>query len=160
MTRVQTATSDTVTLTGADYAEAIDQFIRRCHQDLATGLTTGLRAYTLVNPGGPVAHFDVRCAVTGSLPSTLLAGASKGGVTLNAGDRVLIVTAAGSSGGVWVVQTTAIDAVRATDCDILAEITGTLYVRVTAGTDAGRWYLLDSAGIGNINLASYTIVGQ
>jgi hypothetical protein len=138
MTRTNSASGDTVTLHGADVAEAIDRFVKSCHQDINAG-----RAYTLVTPGGPVAHFDVRCAVTGSLPATLLPGASKGGVTLAAGDRVLIVTVAGGSAGVWVVQTTAIDAVR-----------------VTAGTDAGRWYLLDNTGIANINLANYTILAQ
>lgn len=147
----------TVTLNGADIAEAIDQFVRRCHQDLDS--VHGNRAYTLVTPAGPVAHFDVRCAVLAALAAELIIGAAIGGVTLAAGDRVLVSTDADSIAGIWTVATSG-SAVRATDCDILSELVAKPYVRVTAGTDAGRWYLLDDAGILAITAATYTIVAQ
>lgn len=153
MTRVQTPTTDTVTLNGADLANAIDQFVRRCHQDLAT-----TQPYTLVTPAGPVAHFDVRCAVSDVSGAEIFAGETLGGVVVALGDRVLIVDNAAEAAGIWVVG--ASEGTRATDCDVVAELTATPYVRVTAGTDAGRWYLLDDDTIVDIALATYNLLAE
>jgi hypothetical protein len=156
MTRTQTPTTDTVALNGADLAEAIDQFIRGCHDDLADGT----RAYTLVTPAGPVDHFDVKVATATLIYTEIVAGEVVDGVTLLAGDRVLHITDEDGSAGIWQVAASGPPS-RPTDCDTVEELVAKPYVRVTAGTlNAGRWYLIDDDSIIDIELANYTIVPQ
>lgn len=146
MTRSVTSNTDTITLNGADLAKAVDQFVRRCHQDLAAGT----RAYTLVSPAGPVAHFDVKL-VTTFLPNEMIAGFAG----LVEGDRLLRADDGDSSAGIWVVGVEG--GTRANDADTYQKLVATPYVRSTA---TGRWYLLADLGITDLTSAAYNLLAE
>ncbi len=154
MTRVVTTTSDTITLTAAEYAKAVDMFVRSCHQDL---YQNG-ESFAVVTPA-PVAHFEVRVALSGVVPGGLDPGVTIDayGTELKEGDIVLIYGGGVDENGLWQVFGVG-EAARPTNANTAAELVAKPYVRVQNAEFAGQWFLLTDLLLADITLADYAVV--